>query len=344
MTTGNTRVFIVTLYGGENLAGKREQGRLPPWTGRANTCTRMKHGWVLAVVLLLSFDRAAGQDAAATGATNSGSPGDAAPEVTQSPHAEAENIPAAPAPTPAVSSPEAEAQARITAINALFTAVFHDETDRVRELLATGVNPNDTMPLPVDPDLAALFRPTVLNYFLSAGEGLTPLMVAATLGHHETASALLNAGANPNARLKLHGTNALWLAGYMGHTDVTKLLLGVEPGSDADRMRIEVDLDAQTAQLFVDGAPEEAVPISSGRKGYPTPRGEFVVTDKHRHWRSTIYGANMPFYLRLSCRAFGLHAGHLPGYPASHGCIRLKKQDAQNFFERVPEGTLVVIK
>ena len=109
-------------------------------------------------------------------------------------------------------------------------------------------------------------------------------------------------------------------------------------------MRIEVDLDAQTAQLFVDDVAEEAVPISSGRKGYPTPKGEFVVTNKHRHWTSTIYGAAMPYYLRLSCRAFGLHAGHLPGYPASHGCIRLNKKDAKNLFERVPVGTLVVIK
>jgi hypothetical protein len=249
-----------------------------------------------------------------------------------------------PSPTPSISAEEAAEQARIANVNALFAAVFHKDTGRVRELLAGGTNPNDVMPVPVDPAVTELFRPTVLNYFLSGERGLTPLMVAATLDSREIAEILLQAGANPNAQTKRHGTNALWLAGYKGHTDVTKLLLGVTPGSEADRMRIEVDLGAQTAQLFVDDLAEQAVPISSGRKGYPTPKGEFVVTNKHRQWRSTIYGSSMPFYLRLSCRAFGLHAGHLPGYPASHGCIRLNKKDAQNLFDRVPVGTVVVIK
>jgi hypothetical protein len=249
-----------------------------------------------------------------------------------------------PTPTPTISPEEAEKQAQLARTLALFTAVFHDDDARVRELLAAGADPNATMPVPVDQALAELFRPTILNYFLSGERGLTPLMVAATLGYLGIAEILLQAGANPEARTKRHGTNALWLAGYKGHTDVTKLLLGVQPGSEADRMRIEIDLEAQTAQLFVDDVGEEAVPISSGRKGYATPKGEFVVTNKHRHWTSTIYGASMPFYLRFSCRAFGMHAGHLPGYPASHGCIRLRQQDAAEFFKKVPVGTRVVIR
>lgn len=243
-----------------------------------------------------------------------------------------------------VSGKEAIEQSRIAGVNALFTAVFKADTDRIRQLIADGVNPNDPIPLPIDAAVADLFRPTTLNYFLMNGRGLTPLMVAATLGHQEVAVILLQAGADKNATIKSHGTTALWLAGYMGHTDMTKLLLGVEPGSEADRMRIEIDLEAQTAQLLVDGEAEKIMPISSGRRGYATPKGEFVVTDKHRHWRSTIYKVPMPFYLRLSCRAFGMHAGSLPGHPASHGCIRLGKKDAQNLFERVPPGVVVVIK
>lgn len=266
-----------------------------------------------------------------------------APETLPSPAPSPTSSPT-PSTTPSVFAEKAAEQARIANVNALFTAIFHNETGRVRELLSGGTNPNDVMPVPVDPALSELFRPTALNYFLSGERGLTPLMVAATLGSREIVEVLLQAGADANARTKRHGTNALWLAGYKGHTDVTKLLLGVTPGSEADRMRIEVDLGAQTAQLFVDDVAEEAVPISSGRKGYPTPTGEFVVTNKHQQWRSTLYGSSMPYYLRLSCRAFGLHAGHLPGYPASHGCIRLNKKDAQNLFNRVPVGTVVVIK
>ena len=249
-----------------------------------------------------------------------------------------------PSPIPAVSPEVASEASHLADVNALFTAVFLNEKDRVCKMLANGTNPNEVMPVPVDHAVNELFQPTILNYFVSGERGLTPLMVAATLGHREIAEILLQAGAEPNARTKRHGTNALWLAGYAGKTDVTKLLLGVQPGSEADRMRIEVDLSAQTARLFIDDIGEEPVPISSGRKGHPTPTGEFVVTNKHRQWTSTIYGASMPFYLRLSCRAFGLHAGQLPGYPASHGCIRLKKKDAQTFFERVPVGTVVFIK
>lgn len=248
------------------------------------------------------------------------------------------------APSGEESSQETIEQSRIAGVNALFTAVFKADAARARQLIADGVNPNDAIPLPIDAAVADLFRPTVLSYFLTRAKGLTPLMVAATLGHQEMAVILLQAGADRNARVMRHGTTALWLAGYMGHTAMTKLLLGVEPGSEADRMRIEIDLETQTARLLVDGVAEKPMPISSGRRGYATPKGEFVVTDKHRHWRSTIYKVPMPFYLRLSCREFGLHAGSLPGHPASHGCIRLGKKDAQDLFERVPPGVVVVIK
>ena len=47
------------------------------------------------------------------------------------------------------------------------------------------------------------------------------------------------------------------------------------------------------------------------------------ISDKHRHHNSTIYGSSMPYFMRLSCAAFGLHQGYVPSYPASHGCIRV---------------------
>lgn len=309
----------------------------------------MRNGAAFVAILLLPLDAAGQENAAPAEPTPSPAPAaiqtnEVLPQTAATPAAQPPATPEpTPEPSPTISAEEAE-QMRVAAANALFTAVFHDDAARIRELLAAGADPNATMPVPVDPAVAELFRPTALNYFLSGERGLTPLMVAATLGYLGIAEMLLQAGADPNARTKRHGTNALWLAGYKGHTGVTKLLLGVQPGSEADRMRIEIDLDAQTAQLFVDEVAEGTVPISSGRKGYPTPKGEFVVTNKHRHWTSTIYGAPMPYYLRLSCRAFGLHAGHLPGYPASHGCIRLHKNDAKKLFERVPVGTVVVIR
>ncbi len=226
----------------------------------------------------------------------------------------------------------------------LFLAVADGNIESTRALLDAGVDPNGILGHPVRPDLLDRFRGTLLHYFVTVERGLTPLMAAAALGQKETVELLLERGASPNLRTKRHGTNALWLAGYAGHADVMQVLLGVKPDSEAARTRIEIDLAAQTARIVRDDQPAEPVPISSGRKKFATPQGTFVVTDKHRHWRSTLYPADMPFFLRLSCRDFGLHAGALPGYPASHGCIRLRRQDALAFFNEVPIGTRVVIR
>ena len=58
---------------------------------------------------------------------------------------------------------------------------------------------------------------------------------------------------------------------------------------------------------------------------------------------STIYKCAMPFFMRLNCRDFGMHQGNVPGYPASHGCIRVPAGTAQRLFRDLPVGTLVSI-
>jgi hypothetical protein len=84
--------------------------------------------------------------------------------------------------------------------------------------------------------------------------------------------------------------------------------------------------------------------ISSGRTGFDTPTGLFAVTDKDLLHRSNLYhNAPMPFFLRLTDGGVGLHAGYLPGYPASHGCIRLPPEMARRLFENVQDGTFVEI-
>ena len=85
--------------------------------------------------------------------------------------------------------------------------------------------------------------------------------------------------------------------------------------------------------------------ISSGKPDMPTPPGTYVVTQKYKDWHSTLYNnASMPHFLRLSCGAVGLHAGHLPGRPASHGCICLPPAMAKRFYDLVPTGTVVTIR
>jgi hypothetical protein len=238
----------------------------------------------------------------------------------------------------------AEANERDRRTTALFQAVADSDPAAALALLEEGADINAPLPLPADPDFVARFRGSHLHYFVTVEGGVTPLMLAAGLGDADMVRFLLERGASPRARTTRHKTFALWLAGKGNHADVMQILLGVTPGSDADLMRIEVDLDAQQAVLLRDGATVTTAPISTGRKGYRTPAGEYVVTDKHRKWRSTIYPADMPFFMRLSCGEIGFHEGKLPGYPASHGCIRLRRQDAAEFFKHVPIGTRVVIK
>lgn len=84
--------------------------------------------------------------------------------------------------------------------------------------------------------------------------------------------------------------------------------------------------------------------ISSGKRGHATPTGVFSTLQKNRFHRSNIYsGAPMPFMQRLTWSGIALHAGVLPGYPASHGCIRLPAAFAQQLFGSLRLGTRVIV-
>jgi len=85
-------------------------------------------------------------------------------------------------------------------------------------------------------------------------------------------------------------------------------------------------------------------PISSGRSGKYTPRGTFRVSERIRDGKhSTIYGVEMPYWMRLSGTVFGVHAGYLPGYPASAGCVRLPADGARTIYDNTGYGTAVTI-
>ncbi|MCX6968597.1 MAG: L,D-transpeptidase family protein [Verrucomicrobia bacterium] len=226
----------------------------------------------------------------------------------------------------------------------LFRAVAAADAKLVGELIEGGVGVDAILPHPAPKDLLDRFRDTSVEYYLTEETGLTPLMLASAMGYADIVKLLLERGAKRNALTKRHHTFALWLAGRAGHVEVMQLLLGVEPDQDPDRTKIHISLADQTAWFWRDGKVERTMRISTGRKKFPTPKGRFVVTDKYRDWKSTIYPARMPYFLRLSCKDFGLHAGVVPGYPASHGCIRLPAEDAKALFAEVPLGTLVEIE
>ncbi len=133
---------------------------------------------------------------------------------------------------------------------------------------------------------------------------------------------------------------------------------------------VEIDLEEQMAYLLHDGRPVLASPISSGRYGHLTETGSFNVLEKERTHYSSMYGklvdargntivadadadmrvprggkfvpAPMHYFMRFS-GADGMHAGYLPGYPASHGCVRMPEQYAIAFFNSVSVGTPVTV-
>jgi len=105
-----------------------------------------------------------------------------------------------------------------------------------------------------------------------------------------------------------------------------------------------VSLNEQRAYVYRNGILIGATTVSTGRPGHLTPTGVFTVLQKQKEHRSTIYdGAPMPYMERLTWGGVALHAGGLPGYPESHGCVHLPSEFAKLLFDISPMGMTVVI-
>ena len=139
-----------------------------------------------------------------------------------------------------------------------------------------------------------------------------------------------------------------------------------------DNTHIIVSLPKQRAYLMVGDQLAADGPISSGKTGHGTPSGSFTVMEKDPDHRSNIYGnfvdrqgrivragvsskvdsapsgthfegAPMTWFLRLTSEGVGMHIGILPGYPASHGCVRESPEGAKLFYDHVRVGTPVKV-
>lgn len=109
-------------------------------------------------------------------------------------------------------------------------------------------------------------------------------------------------------------------------------------------LEVIVSIPQQRAYVVRSGILVESAPVSTGRKGHPTPVGTFRILEKQVHHRSNIYSnAPMPYMQRLTTYGIALHAGPLPGYPASHGCIRLPHAFAKKLFGMTSTATRVTV-
>jgi hypothetical protein len=107
---------------------------------------------------------------------------------------------------------------------------------------------------------------------------------------------------------------------------------------------IIVSLKAQKAYAYRNGVAIGVSTVSTGTKGFATPTGVFTVLQKDADHVSNLYkGAPMPFMQRLTWGGIAMHAGNLPGYPASHGCIRMPLAFAKLLFGITKMGITVVI-
>jgi len=105
-----------------------------------------------------------------------------------------------------------------------------------------------------------------------------------------------------------------------------------------------VNLRTQRGYVYRDGVLVRSTPISSGKPGYRTPTGTFTVLEKQRVHHSNRYdNAPMPYMQRLTWWGVALHGGHVPGYPASHGCVRLPMAFARWLYSEPTMGMTVVI-
>ncbi len=107
---------------------------------------------------------------------------------------------------------------------------------------------------------------------------------------------------------------------------------------------IVISKASQRMHVFKDGEAWLSSPVSTGRRGHGTPAGVFPILEKQRFHRSNLYSnAPMPFMQRLTMGGIAIHAGTLPGYPASHGCIRVPYGVARSLFGLTRTGATTVV-
>jgi len=105
-----------------------------------------------------------------------------------------------------------------------------------------------------------------------------------------------------------------------------------------------VSIPEQRIHVYRDGVRIGLSTVSTGKPGHETPTGTFTILQKKRTHHSNLYDdAPMPFMQRLTWDGIALHAGRVPGEPASHGCVRLPREFAEKLYEATDKGMTVVI-
>ena len=227
---------------------------------------------------------------------------------------------------------------------AFHMAVIHQKTEVTDLLLAAGCKPDAPFVKPAPAGLLPLFDSEYFVKWYKRDLNLTPLMLAAARGDVAQLRQLLKAGAKRGAQTREWHRYPIIFACDNAHIGAAQLLLGRNPEDEIEKRHAIISLSRQRVTLYKNDQAVRTAKVSTGKKSTPTPTGKFVITDKQPDWVSTIYKVPMPFFMRLSCKEIGLHAGVVPGYPASHGCIRMPRGEVQAFYKLLRIGDPVTIE
>ncbi|MBN8417515.1 MAG: L,D-transpeptidase family protein [Verrucomicrobia bacterium] len=212
----------------------------------------------------------------------------------------------------------------------------------LQALLEFGVDPNTRFSTPIQRQVIDRCTIKDLRNAMESDRGITPLICCAARGDVEGAVTLMRAGGRPGMSTTRYHRYPINFAATQGYLFLMRVLLGRDPESEPDTL-VTVDLSSQRAWVTKEGRIINHTMVSTGREGYGTPAGRYVITDKHTSHVSTLYHVAMPWFMRLNCGAIGLHSGYVTGQPASHGCIRLPYEKAKQFFSQVRVGDEVEI-
>ena len=221
--------------------------------------------------------------------------------------------------------------------------------------------------------------PVILTFHFPSGKGVVPISLMSYSFFHRfslvlTGSvALLLAGCDgDDPRL----AQSQYLGGVYGNQPVSSSapqdsVSYWDGDAVSGKPSIKIKLAEQKAYFYKGGQLVGISQLSTGREGLGTPTGSYSIIQKDKDHVSTLYGdyvdsadnvvvsnidvnkdpkppgthfkgAPMPYFMRI-VGGVGMHAGYLPGYPASHGCIRMPEFMAENFFRSVSTGTPVSV-
>lgn len=208
----------------------------------------------------------------------------------------------------------------------------------------------DRLPRPMHELMAAIFRYTPIN--------CCALLIGAAFSLWTVGPA--------------HGADLKPPSSMIGKIEPARIVPRVYERLSPETASVVLNLSKQRAYLMLGDEVALETPISSGKRSHPTPTGTYTISEKVIDKRSNIYGnfvdssgrivkggvstkidsapagtrflgAPMKYWMRLTDYGIGMHVGNLPGYPASHGCVRLPEELAERIYAKTKVGTPVKV-